>query len=144
MKVSQSRALIGVALVALFILGVLVGLLWLSPSEEEVVQVAVEGPKIQYQPWDETLALTSPCPRFIFLPLNNPAVVPASMADYMKDDDIVAGLVVEGQARAYPQWVLVAYHVVNDTIGNAPVLLAHCDICSGTSAFTPRVEALET
>ena len=138
---SNSKASIRVAFVALFVLSVLAGCS--SPDGGEVAQVSVEEPQSQFKPWDETLALTSPFPRFIFLPLNNPAVVPASMAPFMEDDDIVAGVVVEGQARAYPQWVLVAYHVVNDTIGNSPVLLAHCEICSGTSSFTPMVEDFE-
>jgi hypothetical protein len=141
--VSDNKVLIGVALVALFLVGVLVGVFWPSPGGEEVAQVVLEAPDSEYQPWDETLALTSPFPRFIFLPLNNPAVVPADMASFMKDDDIVAGVVVEGQARAYPQWVLVAYHVFNVTIGNSPLLLAHCEICSGTSSFTPMVDAFE-
>ena len=140
---ADNKALIGVAFVALFVLGVLVGVFWLSEGEEQVAQVSLEEPEPHFKPWDETLALTSPFPRFIFLPLNNPAVVPADMAPFMKDDDIVAGVVVEGQARAYPQWVLVAYHVVNDTIGESPLLLAHCEICSGTSAFDPMVEAFE-
>ena len=33
--------------------------------------------------------------------------------------------------------------MVNDTIGESPLLLAHCEICSGTSAFDPMVEAFE-
>ena len=37
----------------------------------------------------------------------------------------------------------MAYHVVNDTVGEAPVLLAHCEICSGASAFTPVLERFE-
>ena len=100
---ADNKALIGVAFVALFVLGVLVGVFWLSEGEEQVAQVSLEEPEPHFKPWDETLALTSPFPRFIFLPLNNPAVVPADMAPFIKDDDIVAGVVVEGQARAYPQ-----------------------------------------
>ena len=59
-KVSDNKVLIGVALVALFWVGVVVGVFWPSPAGEEVAQVALEAPDSEYQPWDETLALTSP------------------------------------------------------------------------------------
>ncbi len=58
--------------------------------------------------------------RFFLLPLNNPGVAPASAASHMEADDLVFGVVVKGQPRAYPRWVMVAYHVVNDTINDVP------------------------
>ena len=106
-------------------------------------QASIGGEDARFSPWEKTLALSSPFPRFIFLPLNNPGVVPVELANHMKDEDIVAGVVVDGKARAYPLWILVAYHVVNDTIGEAPVLLAYCEICSGASAFKPSLEGFE-
>ncbi len=112
-------------------------------TEADVGQVSTEGEDVQFSAWEKSLALSSPFPRFIFLPLNNPGVVPVDLANHMDDEDIVAGVVVNGKARAYPLWILVAYHVVNDTIGEAPVLLAHCEICSGASAFTPVLERFE-
>ena len=114
-----------------------------ASTEADVGQVSTEGEDVQFSAWEKSLALSSPFPRFIFLPLNNPGVVPVELANHMDDEDIVAGVVVNGKARAYPLWILVAYHVVNDTIGEAPVLLAHCEICSGASAFTPVLERFE-
>jgi hypothetical protein len=98
------------------------------------------------------------------LPLNNPQTVSAANASHMRPDDLVVGLVVGGQARAYPWWVMVHYHVVNDTIevendseaastghvhnphgvsssvsAYVPLLLTLCEACSGVSAFIPSV-----
>src|SRR5260221_7160055 len=53
----------------------------------------------------------------------------------MRDDDLVLGVVVGGQARAYPWWILKNYHVVNDTIAGVPVAIAFCEQCSGGAAF---------
>lgn len=54
----------------------------------------------------------------------------------MDDEDIVAGVVVDGKARAYPLWILVAYHVVNATIGEAPVLFGSLrDLQRGLSLY---------
>jgi hypothetical protein len=93
----------------------------------------------EYQPYENTLAVSDRMRSFT-LPLNNPGVVPAHAASHMEEDDLIAGVVVNGQARAYPRWMLVTYHVVNDTINDAPIMVAHCEICSGTSAFRPVVE----
>jgi hypothetical protein len=77
--------------------------------------------------------------RFV-LPLNHPAVVGAADAEHMRDDDLVLGVVVEGEARAYPWWILTKYHVANDAIGKHPVFVAICEVCTGGAAFSPVVE----
>jgi hypothetical protein len=133
------------ALLVVLAIGVVIGLYLpssASSAADEVVGNSTDAEDSRFQPRGGSLALDAGR-RFIYLPLNNPAVVSASMAPFMEDDDIVAGVVVDGQARAYPQWVLVAYHVVNDTINETPIMLAHCEICSGTSAFDPVVDGLE-
>jgi thiol-disulfide isomerase/thioredoxin len=53
----------------------------------------------------------------------------------MRDEDLVLGVVVAGQARAYPWWIVKNYHVVNDTLGGAPIAIAFCEQCSGGAAF---------
>ncbi len=81
--------------------------------------------------------------RFYLLPLNNPSTVPADMAVHMSEEDLIAGIEVNGRQRAYPLWILVAYHVVNDTLDDSPVLLSHCEACSGASAFRPVLDPFE-
>jgi thiol-disulfide isomerase/thioredoxin len=56
-------------------------------------------------------------------------------ATHMRDDDTVLGVVASGQARAYPWWILKNYHVVNDRIGETPVVVSLCEQCSGGAAF---------
>ena len=74
------------------------------------------------------------------LPLNNPPVVSAADADHMKDSDAVLGLLVGDHARAYPWWIVVAYHVINDTFSDLPVYVAQCEVCSGAGAFYPVID----
>jgi hypothetical protein len=50
------------------------------------------------------------------LPLNNPSFVKGIHAEHVRPDDLVVGVVVKGQARAYPWWVVRNHHVINDTI----------------------------
>ena len=58
------------------------------------------------------------------LPLNNPSFVQGKYARHVRPDDLVVGVVVKGQARAYPWWVVRNHHVINDTVVvNSNVLL---------------------
>ena len=73
------------------------------------------------------------------LPLNNPAVVPASEALFLEPDDSVCGILIGDHARAYPWFVLANYHAVNDQIGDVPVIVNLCEACNGGSAFLASV-----
>ena len=58
-----------------------------------------------------------------FPPLDFPAVVPASEASWMPDDELVLGAVQNGAARAYPIFMLRLHHVANDELGGEPYLV---------------------
>lgn len=53
--------------------------------------------------------------------LEDPRVVPAAGADFMRPDDLVIGVVVEGEARAYPLRHLDWHEVVNDSLAERPI-----------------------
>ncbi|MBI5499088.1 MAG: DUF3179 domain-containing protein [Deltaproteobacteria bacterium] len=50
-------------------------------------------------------------------PLDEPAVVHATAAEDLRDDDPVVGVVVGTESRAYPLHILALHQVVNDTLG---------------------------
>src|SRR5436309_14997096 len=54
-------------------------------------------------------------------PLKDPPFVPVDRAGHMRDDDDVIGICLEGDARAYPWWILDNHHVANDLVGGQPV-----------------------
>jgi hypothetical protein len=59
----------------------------------------------------------------------------------MRDDDVVVGVEVGGQARAYRLDALRdrSHHIVNDLIGGVPVSVAYCDINDCLRVYTdPR------
>lgn len=64
-----------------------------------------------------------------------PTVQPASIAVHMREEDVVLGVVVAGEPRAYPWWIAKNFHVVNDTIRGVPVTVAFCEQCTGAAAF---------
>ncbi len=76
------------------------------------------------------------------LPSGTTDIVPVTDATFMRDADLVLGVLVEGEARAYPWWITSNYHVINDTVGETPLLITLCEVCGGASAFRPVVPEL--
>lgn len=68
-------------------------------------------------------------------PLDDPEVVPAQGADFLEPSDPVAGLVVQGAARAYPFRVLDWHEVVNDRLGGRSVAVTTCPLCGSAIAY---------
>ena len=58
-----------------------------------------------------------------FPPLDYPEVVAAADADWMEDDSLVLGAVQDGEARAYPLFMMTFHHVANDELGGKPYLV---------------------
>lgn len=54
-------------------------------------------------------------------------------------DKLVLGLVVNGQARAYPIQFIGYHHQVRDTVGGEPVMITYCTVCRTGRVFRPLV-----
>jgi hypothetical protein len=61
--------------------------------------------------------------------LVDPVAIPAEDADWLPDDDIVFGAVIDGEARAYPRRILEVHEMANDTLGGRRVALSYCTLC---------------
>jgi len=54
---------------------------------------------------------------------------------WLEDDDRVMGLVVDGEAVAYPIRILNWHEVVNDVVGGRPVAVTYCPLCGTGVVF---------
>jgi hypothetical protein len=54
-------------------------------------------------------------------------------------DQLVLGVSINGEAKAYPIEVIGYHHQVNDTVGNQPVLITYCTVCRTGRAYKPIV-----
>jgi len=63
----------------------------------------------------------APDPRDVIPAIRKPVTVAAAKATWVKDEDRVLGVVVNGEARAYPLRVLETHEMVNDTLGGVPI-----------------------
>jgi hypothetical protein len=62
-------------------------------------------------------------PRDAIEPIYTPKFVSPTEAD-LRSDEIVMGLVINGEARAYPTGLLRVREMVNDEVGGTPVLVS--------------------
>jgi hypothetical protein len=59
----------------------------------------------------------------LFVPLDNPDFIAADEAGFLDAADLVLGLTIAGESRAYPTSMMTYHHIVNDTIGGRPILI---------------------
>jgi thiol-disulfide isomerase/thioredoxin len=72
--------------------------------------------------------------------MESPTIQPAASAVHMREEDVVLGVVVAGEARAYPWWIAKNFHVINDSVAGVPVAIAFCEQCTGAAAFRRELD----
>ena len=73
---------------------------------------------------------------------DNPEVSTADEATWLDDDDIVFGIEVNGEYRAYPRQIMEVREMVNDTLGGRDLGIPYCTLCGAAQAyFTDEVPA---
>lgn len=71
--------------------------------------------------------------------LVNARQIPAAEAEYLTDRELVFGVRINGDARAYPLRILDWHEMFNDVVGDVPVSLAYCTLCGSGILFDTRV-----
>jgi len=62
-------------------------------------------------------------------PLRDPEMIPASQATYLEDGNIIFGIEINGDARAYPKRILAWHEMFIDTIGGIDIAGVYCTLC---------------
>lgn len=70
--------------------------------------------------------------------ITNPRTVSASQADFLQGDDRVVGVVLGGEARAYPISILTQHEIINDQLGEIPLAVTYCPLCDSVVVFDRR------
>lgn len=71
--------------------------------------------------------------------ITNPKILSASKATYLKADDLIIGVSIGGEARAYPLRILIWHENVNDTLGGVPIAVTYCPLCNSAFVFDRRI-----
>jgi hypothetical protein len=69
-------------------------------------------------------------------PIDAPQFIPVNEADaWLEDREPVVFVQVGNDARAYPIQILIWHEIVNDVVGNEPLIVSFCPLCNTAIAF---------
>jgi len=72
--------------------------------------------------------------------LTQPAAVTALQGDaFLEPSALVLGVVVGGEARAYPHNVLWWHEIINDVVGGIPIVASYCPLTGSGIVFDPTL-----
>ncbi|WP_421709700.1 DUF3179 domain-containing (seleno)protein [Algihabitans sp.] len=66
---------------------------------------------------------------------DNPEVSSAEDATWLNDDDVVFGITINGESRAYPRRIMEVREMVNDTLGGRDLGIPYCTLCGAAQAY---------
>ena len=64
-------------------------------------------------------------------------------ATHLNPSERLIGVVINGEARAYPIPILSTHEIVNDTIGGEPIAITWCPLCYSALVFSRQVRSSE-
>ncbi len=70
--------------------------------------------------------------------IDRPVFVPVDEYNDADPLEPVVGVVIEGQARAYPLRVLTWHEIVNDELAGQPIAVTYCPLCNTSVVFDRR------
>ncbi len=77
--------------------------------------------------------------------LTDPKMISArEAAEFLIPDELVLGVEIDGDARAYPLRILDWHEVINDVIAETPVTVAYCPLCGTGVMYATEIEGRET
>jgi hypothetical protein len=68
-------------------------------------------------------------------PLRQPIMIKASEEQYLADSNIVFGIYLNGEAKAYPKRVLAWHEIFIDTIGGVEIAGVYCTLCGAVIPY---------
>ena len=85
-------------------------------------------------PWDEIVS--GGPPKDGIPAIDQPTFEPVTAASaWLSDRDPVIVFRANGDVRAYPLAILIWHEIVNDTVGNRPVVVTFCPLCNASIVF---------
>ncbi len=137
------------------------GLLWLHVHETWLSESVAQAtqPEREKNPFDSDILvdtfgygpdtpslvnydeLYQGCPQRDCIPsIDDPKYVAADDADFLGEDELIMGVNINGEQRAYPARIMDYHEIVNDTIAGQPIAVTWCPLCGSGVAFDPRID----
>lgn len=70
--------------------------------------------------------------------IDRPSFIDPRRAGFLRPDDLVVSVTVDGETKAYPLRILVWHEIVNDSIASRPIAVTYCPLCGTAMVFDRR------
>ena len=84
---------------------------------------------------DRELGDPDPCTLGCIPALDDPALTDVDGGNWYPDEGVVFGVVIEGDAVAFPKNIMEVHEMVNTTIGGRRVAMPYCTLCGSAQVF---------
>ena len=72
--------------------------------------------------------------------LDKPEFLPVAEVSDLAGTEPVIGIIINGEAKAYPLRVMTWHEIANDTVGGVPVTVTYCPLCNSSIVFDRRLD----
>ena len=76
-------------------------------------------------------------------PLKNPRMISAAAADWLHDDDIIFGVAIDGDVRAYPKRILAWHEMFKDKIAGKEMAGVYCTLCGALVLYDVTINGVQ-
>jgi hypothetical protein len=122
------------------VLALVIWSVWATQSAAAPAQWRLEWPDTDFAkhavPLDEIIS--GGPPKDGIPAIDDPKFVPVTEAELPPQEPVI-GLIVDGDARAYPLRILIWHEIVNDVVGGVPVAVTYCPLCNTGLVFDRRI-----
>ena len=73
-------------------------------------------------------------------PLKNPKMISAKDATWLQDDNVVFGVAINGDVRAYPKRILAWHEMFKDRIGGLELAGVYCTLCGALVLYDTTID----
>ncbi len=84
---------------------------------------------------DRALGDPAPCPQGCIPALDDPVLTDVAGGGWYPDERVVFGVVVGGEAVAFPEHIMEVHELVNITIGGRRLGIPYCTLCGSVQAY---------
>ena len=76
--------------------------------------------------------------------IDNPKFIVANDVSYLKDNDLIVGIKIDNEVKAYPHIILDWHEIVNDNIGNIPLSIIYCPLTGTATGWNRKINGVTT
>ena len=76
-------------------------------------------------------------------PLKNPKMITAREASWLQDDNVVFGVAIDGDVRAYPKRILAWHEMFKDRIAGRQLAGVYCTLCGALVLYDVTVNGVQ-